>query len=99
MRLAIVEDEAVHGRLLEQYIEDWGKQNDIPVSVKVYPGAESFLFAWEDVPCDALFADIQMPGMDGMEMVRRLREKGVGIPVVFTTGISDYLQGQKWERR
>lgn len=92
MKLAIVEDEFAHGKLLEQYIEDWGKQQGIQVSVKTYVSAENFLFEWEDVPCDAVFADIQMPGMDGMEMVRKLRKKDGKVPVIFTTGIADHMQ-------
>ena len=44
------------------------------------------------MPCDAVFADIQMPGLDGMEMVRKLREKDTKVPVVFTTGNADYMQ-------
>lgn len=92
MRLAIVEDEDAHGKLLEKYITDWGKDRHVPVSIQLYASAESFLFEWEDMPCDAVFADIQMSGMDGMEMVKKLREKNVQIPVVFATGISEYMQ-------
>lgn len=92
MNIAIVEDEELHGSLLHQYILAWGEARGKTVRVRIYPNAGSFLFDLEDNAPDAVFADIQMPGMNGMEMIRRLREKDGGMPVVFTSGLSDYLQ-------
>ena len=92
MKIAIVEDEEVHSSLLRQYILAWGESRGKTVHVHIYPNAESFLFGLEDDAPDAVFADIQMPGMNGMEMVRKLREKDGGMPVVFTSGLTDYLR-------
>jgi signal transduction histidine kinase len=37
---------------------------------------------------DALFLDIQMPGMDGFEVARTLRDQGRNIPIVAMTGLA-----------
>lgn len=92
MNIAIVEDQEAHSSLLRRYVSAWGEAHGKAVHVRVYPDAGSFLFDLEDNAPDAVFADIQMPGMNGMEMVRRLRERDGGMPVVFTSGLSDYLQ-------
>lgn len=92
MKIAIVEDEEIHSSLLQQYISTWGGARGKSVHVNIYENAANFLFDLEDNAPDAVFADIQMPGMNGMEMIRRLREKDGEMPVVFTSGLSDYLQ-------
>ncbi len=92
MHIAIVEDEEVHSSLLHHYISAWGAARGKTIHMHIYENAESFLFDLEDSAPDAVFADIQMPGMNGMKMVHRLREKDSQMPVVFTTGLSDYLQ-------
>lgn len=92
MDIAIVEDEEAHSKLLRQYILDWAEERSRTVHIFTYANAESFLFGLEDGAPDAVFVDIQMPGMNGMEMVRKLREKDAAVPVVFTTGLSEYLQ-------
>lgn len=40
---------------------------------------------------DILFLDIQMEGMNGLDTAKRLREAGWSIPVIFITGIKDYV--------
>lgn len=35
---------------------------------------------------DLLCADIIMPRMDGKELVKRLRQQGIGVPVIFVSG-------------
>lgn len=92
MRLAIIEDEQVHKELLLECLRAWSEERQVPVSICCFSNAESFLFQWEeDSDYSALFVDIQMGSMDGMQMVRKVRETDAAIPVVFTTGISDYI--------
>lgn len=92
MIVAIVEDEQVHGELLSRYISAWAGARGRVVRIFPYENGESFLFSLEDGTPDVVFADIQMPGMNGMDMVRKLREKDGELPVVFTTGLTEYLQ-------
>lgn len=92
MDIAIVEDEPVHGRVLQQHILAWAKKHNKIVHISTYANAAAFLFSLEDKAPDAVFADIQMPGMNGMEMIRKLREKDSTMPVVFTSGLSEYLR-------
>ncbi|UWU77196.1 ATP-binding protein [Bradyrhizobium huanghuaihaiense] len=40
---------------------------------------------------DVVFSDIVMPGMTGLDLARAIRDRGVGVPVVLTTGYSQAL--------
>lgn len=92
MRIAIIEDEQVHRELLDTYIRKWGIVSKVTLTIRHYENAESFLFQWEDMNFDVLFVDIQMSGMNGMELARHIRTKDVNTTIVFTTGITDYLE-------
>ena len=92
MKIAVIEDEKVHRDLMLSYLERWNREQG---GGEIYPfeTAESFLFGYEEDKCfDILFMDIQMPGMDGMELAKKIREKDRDVVIVFTTGITDYLE-------
>ncbi len=57
---------------------------------RVYSDGESALKALIENPADLAVLDIKMPRMDGLELLRRLREKS-GIPVIFLTSKDDEL--------
>lgn len=57
-------------------------------NVKTYADGASALTALSGTPPDLAVLDIKMPRMDGMELLRRLRQK-VDVPVIFLTSKDD----------
>ena len=57
---------------------------------RVYSDGETALKALSENPPDLAVLDVKMPRMDGMELLRRLREKSA-IPVIFLTSKDDEL--------
>ena len=59
-------------------------------ATRVYSDGEAALKALIDNPPDLAVLDIKMPKMDGLELLRRLREKSQ-VPVIFLTSKDDEL--------
>ena len=79
-RLLVVEDEAPVRRMLRDVFQSFGY--DVVVAAS---GAEALqLFA--DGGYDAVVTDLLMPGMNGWEVVARLRHAEPDVPVIMLTG-------------
>lgn len=90
MRILVVEDEKNLARVLKQGLEE----NSFAVDIS-YDGEEGLYMA-ETFPFDAVILDIMLPKMDGIEVLRRLREKEVPVPVLMLTAkgeIEDRVRG------
>ncbi|MFO7529646.1 MAG: response regulator FixJ [Marinobacter sp.] len=57
--------------------------------VKTYESANAFLKDYSDKMAGCIVLDIRMPGMDGMELQKKLNEKHSILPIIFVTGHGD----------
>jgi len=58
-------------------------------TVETYESANSFLGDFDPKRAGCIVADVRMPGMDGIELVRELARRGADIPVVLISGHAD----------
>lgn len=85
MQIAVCDDEKAIRELLGTKVKNLYPEAEL----KFYETGDELL-AREYQP-DILFLDIQMPGKDGMETARELREKWKDTILIFVTAIEDYV--------
>ena len=59
------------------------------IAVQTYESATSFLEVVRDAAPGCVITDVRMPGMSGIDLLRRLKELSVAMPVIVITGHAD----------
>jgi len=59
------------------------------IDVSTFDSAESFLLATDGRHIGCLIVDLLLPGMSGLELLRRLRSAGNDVPVILLADESD----------
>lgn len=85
MRIAYCEDEAAQAKLVRAMIGQWAESRGITAEVVLFGSAEEFLFKNEDYPYNAVFLDIAMRQMNGVELAHAIRDKDKKLPIAFLT--------------
>ncbi|MET1247390.1 LytTR family DNA-binding domain-containing protein [Sporolactobacillus sp. STCC-11] len=92
MRIAICEDDKTQREYLAAIVREWAKKSNKTLTLEHFENAQAFLFSWSaDQSYDALLLDIQMPGLNGMNLARKVRERDEQLAIIFITGFSDYM--------
>ena len=84
-KILIVEDEANIRELLRLYLEREGY-----TVLEAENGVEG-IKKWKSDKPDMLLLDVMMPGMNGFDVCRRMREEGRRIPIVFLSAKGDIV--------
>ncbi|MDO5377833.1 MAG: LytTR family DNA-binding domain-containing protein [Clostridia bacterium] len=92
MRIALCDDEPVFLAEYRRAIARWAEQSGEPCDVSAFQSADALLFETQgQYPFDLMLLDVEMPGMDGLALARRIRRTDERVRIAFLTQHTDYL--------
>ncbi len=77
--ISVVDDDESIRRTTTLLIESFGYR------AATFESAETFLKSGDLSDTSCVIVDVQMPGMDGLQLQRHLAAAGCGIPIIFIT--------------
>jgi len=88
-RILLVDDEPVIRDLLSQFLV---LERYIPLEAGT---AEEALEIIDREPLDAVVTDIKLPGMSGTELLAKIKERNLNLPVILITGLTGLYGPEK----
>lgn len=86
-QIAICDDEPTICELVSDVIREWSRD----IKISCFDSGEALLAAYDSF--DAIFLDIDMKGIDGIETGRQIRERDHETKIVYLTSYRDYVAG------
>ncbi|MEA1996637.1 MAG: response regulator [Gemmatimonadota bacterium] len=83
MKILIIEDDSSIAKCMNEFFKIAGHDCDI------YLNPEEGLSACKNGEYDVVFSDIRMPGMDGIQVIGKIREHDPEACVILMTGYAD----------
>lgn len=86
MRIFAVDDEKSPLKIIEMCIRASAPGSDL----HLYGSAATALAEFREYPADVVFLDINMPGMTGLELAKKMSEIKSDVNIIFCTGYGEY---------
>lgn len=92
LKIAVCDDSGADRQALCGMVRRWADASAHRVRISDFPSAESFLFAYgEERAADILLLDVEMAGMDGIDLAKRIRREGGRTEIVFVTSHFEFI--------
>ena len=86
LKIAVCDDEPFMCEMLKEKIGEYLREGSKEFKIFCYPNGESLPVSGG---FDIVLLDVQMPGISGMELAKRLRENGNSCAVIFVTVLKE----------
>lgn len=91
MKLLLADDEPLMLELLKSLMQSLNHE----ILGTASDGEEAFSLVERFPEAEVLVSDINMPELDGWSLVARMREQGIGLPVILVTGLQNHLYDER----
>ena len=88
MKILICDDEHTYLNALRTHVEEYMENRHIPCSITAL--VDPSKVTETDTAFDLAFLDIQMPGVDGITLAKRLRQRNPKLALFFVTNYDEY---------
>lgn len=91
-KTAICDDCAADIEYLTSLVNAWASASGYTAVIKAFLSAESFLFQYEEEKdFDLLLLDIEMGGLNGVGLAKKIRQQNERVQIIFITGFPDFM--------
>lgn len=92
LSIGVCDDDDTDLQYITGMVNAWAMQRRIPISIKTFPSAESFLFHYaENKDYDILLLDVEMGKLNGIDLAKQIRAQNDCVQIVFITGYPDFM--------
>lgn len=96
-RTAICDDDEKQIQILSALLTKWADLSGHACEIRAFSSGEEFLFEYEqDKAYDILLLDVEMQGMSGIEIARRIRRDNNRAEIIFVTSHFEFM-GEGYE--
>ena len=92
MNIAVCDDEEIQRSLLKGYLEAWAEAGSHALCISLFSTGRQFLESLKKTHFDIVLLDIQMPGVSGIDLARRLLALCPHCQILFLTSHIAFCQ-------
>lgn len=91
MKIAVVDDNGADMKLFLKLIEEYAQRHHKTIHAGAFSKGEELLKRFQKEKFSAIFLDIYMDGISGVEVARKIRKKDKDVRLIFTTTSEEYF--------